>query len=167
MACGSEELTTGAWLELTIDLPFTGGTGSHTVPVKPHDNAEFALTKGLVTCGALDTGDSYVALTGFDDAAEDEAFKLKATLVDGSNQTVLFEWESTLRPGSKQVPLSAVEAALNPEAKGIMAEILKRDDPTVSIRYDYEAPVAPAHADIRVVLVFRVATADGTCPSTD
>lgn len=162
LGCGDSDVVTGAWMEVSTTIPFSGSTDVQTDTINITGVADYKAIAGAISCGYLDETQSSVVVTKFAEGVGDNGFELKAALIDGQNDLTLFTWKKTLEAGKAVVPFSELE--INADTKARIGSILASKDANLDFRWSLSADPGTDEVEVQVVQVFRVATTDGSCP---
>ncbi len=159
--CGGDSVVSGAFARFETDLTFPQGSGSQELVFDARTRPEIAATD--FACGYLSLAQSFLAVVEHD-GTDGAPFTLTATIVDGSTETQMFSWQGNLQDGSRQVAFETEDSGFRIDAADALATILTRDNPSYTLRFDYDAPTSPVSAKVRVVQHLEFAADAAECP---
>jgi len=160
--CGASDVVTGAWMEFTTTIPFSGGSDVQTEQIKVTEVEDYKALAGTISCGYLDEAQSSIVVTKFAEGTGDNSFELTAKILDGTDELPLFTWKKTLEAGKAVMPFSELE--INADTKTRLSSILTSDSADFEVRWSLSADPGTKGVEVRAVHTFRVATSDGSCP---
>lgn len=160
LACGSDAVVTGGFVEFQSSLKFSGTSGEHTQTLNPLDEPDIAsLTRG---CGRISLGESTAYVEAFDGTAG-LGFTLEATLIDGATEAPLFSWAGLLEDGGRRYSFESKDLGFSDTADALLRQILVRSDPKFRVRYRFASEGGAVSSTLKITQHYTFETDASAC----